>query len=176
MTEVTVRIGADIPCNAGVRLVTARVVPGRHAGRVSPETSLSLVLETITRERDAKLVLLATVDARAGVLLGFAAALAALAPEGVNVIVEIGRATAVLGCLSALATFWPREHGSVDVEGLLDFATAELVFTRRSLADAQREIVLELAELLAKKVRRLRLGMILIGGAALAIATGLALQ
>jgi hypothetical protein len=143
---------------------------------MSSHFSLSLVLETITREREAKLVLLATIDARAGVLLGFAAALAALAPDGVNVIVEIGRATAVLGGLSALATFWPREHGSIDVDRLIDFATAELVFTRRSLAEAYREIVVTLTELLVKKNRRLRLGMILIGGAALAIATGLALD
>jgi hypothetical protein len=50
------------------------------------------------------------------------------------------------------------------------------VFTRRSLAEAYREIVLTLTELLVKKNRRLRLGMILIGGAALAIATGLALD
>jgi hypothetical protein len=143
---------------------------------VSSESSLSLVLETITREREAKLVLLATIDARAGVLLGFAAALAALAPDGVNVIVEIGRATAVLGDLAALATFWPREHGSVDVDRLIDFATAEVVFTRRTLAETQREIVLALTELLVKKNRRLQLGMILIGGAAGAIATGLALD
>ena len=143
---------------------------------MSQESSLSLILETIIGERSARSALLETIDARAGVLLGFAAALAALAPEDVGLFVEFGRVAAVLGGIAALATFWPREYGSVDVDSLSDFATAEHVFTGRSLVDAQKEIVLGMTELLVKKIQRLRVGMLLVGGAALSIATGLALD
>ena len=69
---------------------------------------MSLILETIEGERSARSALLETIDAWAGVLLAFAAALAALAPEDVGLVVEVGRAAAVLGGLAALATFWPR--------------------------------------------------------------------
>ena len=146
------------------------------ASGVAAETSLSLILETTSREREARASLLESIDARAGVLLGFAAALAALAPRDVNMVVEGGRIVAVLGGLAALFTFWPREQGILDVDGLIEFATAEIVFTRRSLVVAQTEIVLGLTELLEKKIRRLRVGMISIGCAALSIATGLALD
>ena len=143
---------------------------------MAAETSLSLILEMTSHEREARASLLESLDARAGVLLGFTAALAALAPRDVNMVVEGGRIVAVLGGLSALYTFWPREHGSLDVDGLVEFATAEIAFTRRNLVVAQREIVLALTELLVKKIRRLRVGMISIGCAALSIATGLALD
>jgi hypothetical protein len=146
------------------------------ASVVAAETSLSLILETTSREREARASLLESIDARAGVLLGFAAALAALAPRDVNMVVEGGRIVAVLGGLAALFTFWPREHGILDVDGLIEFASAEIVFTRRSLAVAQTEIALGLTELLVKKIRRLRVGMICIGCAAPSIAMGLALD
>jgi hypothetical protein len=143
---------------------------------MSQESSLSLILETIIGERSARSALLETIDARAGVLLGFAAALAALAPEDVGPFVEIGRAAAVLGGIVALATFWPREYGNLDVELLADSAAAERVFISRSLIQAQREIVLGLIELIAKKIRRLRIGMVLIASASVSIAVGLALD
>jgi non-ribosomal peptide synthetase component F len=160
----------------GVRRITAVSGWEVDASDVALETSLSLILETTSREREARASLLESIDARAGVLLGFAAALAALAPRDVNMVVEVGRIIAVLGGLAALFTFWPREQGILDVDGLIEFATAEIVFTRQSLAVAQTEIVLGLTELLVKKIRRLRVGMISIGCAALSIATGLALD
>jgi hypothetical protein len=143
---------------------------------VHSETSLSLILETSARERQARASLLEAMDARAGVLLGFAAALTALAPRDVNLLVETGRASAVLGCLAALLTFWPREYGNVDLDRLNEYITAEFSFTARNLARAQSEIVLAITELLVKKTRRLRIGMLLIGAAALSIAMGLALD
>jgi hypothetical protein len=44
------------------------------------------------------------------------------------------------------------------------------------LVEAQKEIVLGMTELLVKKIQRLRVGMLLVGGSALSIATGLALD
>jgi len=166
----------NVPTRSSVKRITAVATFRRHAAWVSPEASSSLVLETVTRERAARIALLETIDARAGVLFGFAVALTALAPQDVDILVEIGRAATVLGALTALATFWPREYGDLDVELLADSAAAERVFIARSLIQAQTEIVLGLTELIATKIRRLRIGMVLIASASVSIAVGLALD
>jgi hypothetical protein len=72
-----------------------------EASAVAAETSLSPILEMTSHEREARASLLESLDSRAGVPLGFAAALAALAPRGVNMVVEGGRIVAVLGGLAA---------------------------------------------------------------------------
>ncbi len=140
------------------------------------DSSAGVILEAATYERTAKLTLLETIDSRAGVLLGFAAALTALAPAGVNILVEVGRGGAVLGGIVALATIWPHDHGSLDVDELSDFARSEIVFTRLNVFLAQAEIVQSLTHLVMVKTRRLRVAMLLVGAAALSIATGLALD
>jgi hypothetical protein len=140
------------------------------------DSSAEVILDAVTYERTAKLTLLETIDSRAGVLLGFAAALTALAPVGVNLLVEVGRGGAVLGGIAALATFWPRDHGSLDVDGLSDFARADIVFTRLNVFLAQAEIVQALTHLVMTKARRLRVAMFFVGAAALSMATGLALH
>jgi hypothetical protein len=139
-------------------------------------SSAGVILESATYERTAKLTLLETIDSRAGVLLGFAAALTALAPVGVNVLVEVGRGGAVFGGIVALATIWPRDHGSLDVDELSDFARSEIVFTRLNVFLAQAEIVQSLTHLVMVKTRRLRIAMLLVGAAALSMATGRALH
>lgn len=70
--------------------------------------SLDVVEAVVRRERDAQLRHWDALDAKAGVMLGFAGALAALAPANVNALVDIGRVTAVFGALVALWAFWPR--------------------------------------------------------------------
>jgi hypothetical protein len=140
------------------------------------DSAPELILTAITAERTSRIALLETIDARAGVLLGFAVALTALAPQDVDVLVESGRGAAVLGALTALATFWPREYGNLDVGLLADSVGAERAFIERSLIQAQREIVVGVTELNAKKVRRLRIGMVLIAIASISITLGLALD
>jgi hypothetical protein len=140
------------------------------------DSSTGVILEAATYERTAKLTLLETIDSRAGVLLGFAAALTALAPVGVNILVEVGRGGAVLGGIAALATIWPRDYGSLDVDELSDFARSETVFTSLNVFLAQAEIVQSLTHLVMVKTRRLRVAMLLVGAAALSMATGLALH
>jgi hypothetical protein len=72
--------------------------------------------------------------------------------------------------------FWPREYGNLDVGLLADSVGAERAFIERSLIQAQREIVVGVTELNAKKVRRLRIGMVLIAIASISITLGLALD
>ncbi len=62
------------------------------------------------------------------------------------------------------------------MELLADSVAAEPVFIARSLIQAQKEIVLGLTELIAKKIRRLRIAMSLIASASVSIAVGLALD
>ncbi len=82
--------------------------------------SLEVVLEVVRRERDAQLRHWDALDAKGGVMLGFAAALAALAPMDVNVVVDAGRILAVAGGLAALVAFWPRRYTAVKVRKLRD--------------------------------------------------------
>jgi hypothetical protein len=167
---------APPPTELAVRNVTAAPTGRLHDAAMGSEASSTLILETIVRERASRVALLETIDARAGVLLGFAAALTALTPQDVDPLVEIGRAAAVAGALTALATFWPREYGNLDVELVAASAGSESVFLERNLMHAQKEIVLGLTELIAKKIRRLRIAMVLIAGASASIAVGLALD
>ena len=51
-------------------------------------------------------------------MLGFAGALVALAPVRLNVIVDLGRAVAVVGGLAALWAFWPRDYGVIAAQFL----------------------------------------------------------
>ena len=71
--------------------------------------SLELILETLERERDRDATHSESLDTKAGLILGFSSALAALAP---NIDSVAGRLTVVLAiAAAALATaaFWPRK-------------------------------------------------------------------
>ena len=74
--------------------------------------SLPVLRDEVRFERDAQLRHFDGLDSKAGIILGFAGALAALAPREVNIIVDIGRLSAVLGALMALRAFWPRTFPS----------------------------------------------------------------
>jgi hypothetical protein len=59
--------------------------------------SLEVVAAEVQTEREAQLRHFDALDSKAGVMLGFAGALAALAPAAFNAVVDVGRAVAVAG-------------------------------------------------------------------------------
>jgi hypothetical protein len=71
--------------------------------------SLDLVLDEARSEREAQLVHFEALDAKAGVVLGFAGALVALAPQRADPLIVMGRLLAVVSGLAALSSFWPRQ-------------------------------------------------------------------
>jgi hypothetical protein len=54
-------------------------------------------------------------DSKAGVMLGFSAALSALAPVGVHPLVEVGRLVAVAGGVAGLWASWPHRFATIDL-------------------------------------------------------------
>ena len=89
---------------------------GEGSGGRKGVRSLDVVEEIVRREREAQLRHWDALDAKAGVMLGFAGALAALAPADLNALVDGGRITAVVGALVALWAFWPREELAVTLD------------------------------------------------------------
>jgi pimeloyl-ACP methyl ester carboxylesterase len=139
--------------------------------------SLDLVAAEVQRERDAQLRHFDGLDSKAGVMLGFAGALAALAPARFNAIVDLGRAVAVGGALAGLWAFWPRRFGAIDVRALRDrYLAAEPRFATLRLLDTQIATVEELAATLHRKGTRLKLSMLLVAVAALLILGGTVLH
>src|SRR5207248_1680451 len=105
------------------RSPTACHYPSLWSGHGSPEATMSaqppasidLVLHETEIERGAQLREFDAIDGKAGIILGFAGALAALAPLDRNVLVDIGRVLAVAGALLALAAFWPRGYSVLEL-------------------------------------------------------------
>jgi hypothetical protein len=136
--------------------------------------SLGVVEEVVRSERAAQLQYFDALDAKAGVMLGFAGALAALAPRHVNLVVEAGRGVALAGALLALRTFWPRRLGTVDLRAFRDrYLAAEPELARLRLADTQVSIAEELAVTLHRKASRLKAAMSFVAIAAMLVGLGL---
>ena len=135
--------------------------------------SLDVVERIVDRERQAQLHFDA-LDSKAGVMLGFAGALAALAPAAVNVIVDAGRFVAVGGALMGLWAFWPRSYGVVTLRAFRDrYLASEPSFTRIHLADTQIAVAEELAATLERKAFRVKLSMSFLATSSILVATGL---
>lgn len=118
-----------------------------------------------------------SLDAKAGIILGFAGAIVALAPSGQHLVLELGRAMAALAGLLALWSFWPRRYWHVDLRALRDlYLTAEPDFARLRLLDTQISMTESMKGALSGKSLRLKLSMITLAGTAVLTAAGLALD
>ena len=139
--------------------------------------SLQVLSEEVRVERDAQLRHFDALDSKAGVMLGFAGALVALAPVGLNVIVDLGRAAAVVGGLAALWAFWPRDYGLIAVGALRQkYLFADPAFTRVSLLDSHILSIEALGKALHEKGLRLKAALSAIAIATFLIAAGSALH
>jgi hypothetical protein len=118
--------------------------------------SLQLILETYERERDRDLSHFDSVDTKAGVVLGFAGVVAAIA------------FTAIL----AVAAFWPRKLPALEPSRLRDYVVAEERITRLVLVDTYQVMLNEARVVLGTKSRRLKYAMVLLALAGLASAIG----
>lgn len=136
--------------------------------------SLDVVEAVVLQEREAQMKHWDALDAKAGVMLGFAGALAALAPADVGPLVDVGRAVAVTGALLALSAFWPRGYGAVKVRAFRDpYLASEPSFARLHLTDSQIAAVEEIAVTLNSKGTRVKWSMALLAIAAIFVAGGL---
>ena len=142
------------------------------SGRASAR-SLDVVEEVVRREREVQMRHWEAVDAKAGVMLAFAGALAALAPAGVSLLVDVGRAIAVGGALVALWAFWPRGYGAVKLRAFRDrYLSSEPTFARLHLTDSLITTVERDAAILDRKADRLKVAMALLAAAACLVTVG----
>jgi hypothetical protein len=121
--------------------------------------SLDVILEEVRIERGAQLQHFDALDGKAGIVLGFSAAVAALAPSH-HLVVGLGRLVVVLGALTALWTFLPRVFQLTNVYSLREkYLAAHPDFTKLNLLDAQISMMKSAKDLLEAKAFRLKLAM-----------------
>lgn len=139
--------------------------------------SLDVVVREAQGELDAQLRHFDALDSRAGVVLGFAGALVALAPHDPALLILSGRLAAVGSGMWSLSTFWPRTVTTTNLRHLRDaYLAADPAFTRLRLLDTPIGMAERLSTDLRKKARRLKLAMISLAIAVLLIAVGLAVS
>lgn len=130
--------------------------------------SLSLIREQLNHELELQLRHFDALDAKAGIVLGFAAALVALAGGNATSLGLAGGVTAGLSALVALGAFVPRKYPVVNTRSLRDkYVHAELQFTELHLLDTSVAMNEEAANLLKRKARWLIAAIALLAGAAL---------
>jgi hypothetical protein len=138
--------------------------------------SLNPILEEVRSERASQLRHFDALDTKAGIILGFAGALVALAPTGA-LVVDLGRLAAVASGIAALSTFWPRGYWSTNLLQLRNlYLTSEPEFTKLNLLDTQIAMSQQLGSVLNGKARRLKWGMVLLAVAAVLTASGLTID
>jgi hypothetical protein len=138
--------------------------------------SLDLVLEEVRREREAQLRHFDALDAKAGVVLGFAGLVTIAAPQ-LNALLTIARLTAAASALSALLAFWPRRYWSTDVRKLRNlYLRAEPRFTELKLTDTMIGMVESIGRRLSQKAQRLKFSMTLLAVGAVFASAGLVIN
>lgn len=139
--------------------------------------SLDVVREEVRAERGAQLQHFDSIDTKAGILLGFAGALVALAPGRTTVLVQAGRAVAVVSGFLALWTVWPRRYWSTNLRSLRDkYLAAEPQFTLLQVVDTQIDMAERMAEILHRKGTHLKRAMVALAAAVFLIGIGLGIH
>lgn len=118
--------------------------------------SLEVLGAEVREQLAAQLRHVEALDAKAGVLLGMAGLLVALAPSATTAWVDAGRWAGVVSASLALLAFLPRHPPLVDVRAFrTSYLTADPAFTRLALLDSYL-VMLEDAEVVRdQKSRRL---------------------
>lgn len=139
--------------------------------------SLDLLLSQVGVERAQQLLHFDALDGKAGIILGFAGAVIALAPVGHRLLLDLSRLAALMSGFFALAAFWPRSILTTHVSELrAHYLASDETFTKLALLDAQIEMTTSSRSILRGKALRLRAGMVSLGIAALFTALGVGVR
>lgn len=141
--------------------------------------SLTIVLAQVCAERETMNAHAESLDAKAGVVLGFAGVLVGLgatarvAVSG-SVIFQVGLAVAVVAAIFAAWAFFPRRYPVLQVERLRQATlTASEAETRLVLLDTQIEMVNDIARLLRQKGWRVKAAVSCLALAATLVGAGM---
>ena len=135
--------------------------------------SLDLIAAEVAHERDAQLRHMDAVDTKAGIVLGAAGALVAIASTRLTVEL-IGGLTIGLGsALLAMTVLLPYSFPGWDLRGLRDrFLRSETGFARLHVVDTQIVMVERMKALLERKARRLKFAIRLLAAATFCLGVG----
>jgi hypothetical protein len=138
--------------------------------------SLDLIASRVEDQLEHELRHFDGLDNKAGIVLGFAGVLVALA-DGFQPLAMASRIAAVGAALLSLWAFLPRKYPVLDTRKLRDrYLRADPGFTRLHLLDTQIKMEQEASELLDRKAFRLKLAVSLLALAVLLIAAGMLLS
>jgi hypothetical protein len=141
-------------------------------GRPKGIRSLDVVIEQTRIERASQLEHFDALDAKAGIVLGFAGAIVALGAAH-DLIAAFGRFAAAIAGLLAIWTYVPRKLEITDVHALRrKYLGAEREFTKLVLLDTQISMFKATKYLLDVKARRLKYAMTLLAIAVVLAAWG----
>jgi len=145
-----------------------------HARLMSDVSTAELIAEEARHALVVQEQRFDALDSKAGVILGFAAALSALAPVGVDPLVEIGRLVTVAGGVASLWASWPHRFASIDLRPLREgYLASEPEFLQRRLLETRIASMERQAVTLRRKAISVRTSMIFLSGATALMATGL---
>ncbi|MDQ3952862.1 MAG: hypothetical protein M3279_07880 [Actinomycetota bacterium] len=100
-------------------------------------------------------------DAKAGVLLGFAGLFVVLAPESTHPLIDVARLAGVVSAGASLFTFLPRFYPVVDLVPLRrKYLAADAAFTRLTLLDTHMRMLEESRVVIDQKAQRLTISIV----------------
>lgn len=136
-----------------------------------PMPSLELVSDEVRAERDAQIRHADAVDAKAGIILGFSGAVAALTARDLGGARAPGLVAAVLAALACLLVLIPRRFPTWELQDLRKYLRADREFTTLRTVDTGILMVQQLKAVVARKALALRAAVMLLG-AAVALTAG----
>jgi hypothetical protein len=134
--------------------------------------SVERVLSAVRRHQDQQQAHFESIDTKAGVLVGFAGAIAALARDVESVVGKAGVLASGISALLGIVSFWPRSYPVFDPRRLRRYLRAEDQFTALRLVDTETEMALRASRLIERKARWLRWALVALVSAVVLLATG----
>ncbi len=122
--------------------------------------SAGLLLAALERHREEQHTHFESLDTKAGVAIGFAGAVVAIAKDVQPVLARVGVGFAVIAAVLAMFAFRPRKHPVLDPRGLRRYLRAEEGFTQLRLLDTEIEMALRASQLIEVKARWLQLSLL----------------
>jgi hypothetical protein len=127
--------------------------------------SLELIADEVRAERDAQIRHADAVDAKAGIVLGLAGAVAALSSRDLATMRVPGLVAAVAAALAALGVILPRRFPTWELQDLRSYLGADPEFTQLRIVDTGIVMVQQLKTSVARKARNLRVAVVLLATA-----------
>lgn len=134
--------------------------------------SLDVVLAAVETQRTQQLGHFESLDNKAGVLVGFAGAIAALAKDVRPVGARFGVAMAILASFLAMWSLRPRAFPLLEVRQLRSYLRGEPQFTKLRLLDTELVMVERAAAIIERKARWLSAALVALVGSILLLGAG----